>query len=160
MSIFASLSNFDYCVWVWAEHSHASPPTLHHILMYYLCLCWLHYSSLPKLPILPITLFSLLLVGNPLFGELAHISSPDLLEPTRYQIYLNVWSTIYLTWTTIISINHASSRTRRCMVTSPTKGRSKTVILVDIANGLSSGSSSVNAVFHNTINQPSIGVRE
>ena len=55
------LFSFDLC-WVEAEHSHASPPTQTPIYMFYLCLCWLHCSSLPKLPIL---LFSLLLDGKP-----------------------------------------------------------------------------------------------
>ena len=56
--------------WVWVEHSHASPPTQSLFYIYYLCLCRLHYSSLP---FLPIVLFSLSLGGNPLFGELAHL---------------------------------------------------------------------------------------
>ena len=55
------LFSFDLC-WVEAEHSHASPPTQTPIYMFYLCLCRLHWSSLPKLPIL---LFSLLLDGKP-----------------------------------------------------------------------------------------------
>ena len=66
MSIFV-LFNFDL-FWVWAENSHFSPPTQLPMHLNYLCLCRLHWSSLP---ILPIVLFPLLLEGKPFWVELA-----------------------------------------------------------------------------------------
>ena len=53
--------------WVWAENSHFSPPTQLPMHLNYLCLCRLHWSSLPILPYMPIVLFSLLLGGNTFF---------------------------------------------------------------------------------------------